>query len=525
MQKAEGRKPVRSRRSEAGFWNARCSRRLPPFEFRLHHRGISMIVVLGLVAVTMATSYALMRSEFYAVRIQQNSNRQSLARQAAMAGISVAMQKMHQSTWAGVGTTLTGNTTSQDSYSVTFTAGDDSLSSSSSNYAEYPYRVTLVSTGASVDPNSTTSKATHKVRAVVRLIPRKLATGPSDLATIVNYTWYQTQNDTFQFQVPLHVQGKSRIQGEVDLGSDYQWSNNTSDRYLDDLDLMRQAGSPDYRPFSGPLEISFNQNNGGTRNWLTGTLGVSLISNAATGMSSQWVHPGSVQTYRLYTGGPSYSVPAAPSTVTGGLQSNPVTNPAGLFYQSSDITLGSNASILGTLVGSGVLTISGSNVTIAPVDLMPLQGTTNKVRLPSLLSADDIYVTSGGEPTIDGLVVAFDKFNLQMGSQTKVLTMHGNLVAKRFYSEGRSEFNVSSGWWSLLYSGFNSQNHGSSPSRIYYFPQYCSAFGLQTEPKVNFAPPDNPVTYLWPTDGITIYVADPTDGGLRWELVDWRDLH
>jgi hypothetical protein len=502
------------------IWQAEGSSTCPR-----RRRGISMIVVLGLIAVTLATSYALMRGEFYAVKVQQNSNRQGLARQAAIAGISVAMQKMGLSTWAGVGTTLSGNLSSQDSYSVTFVAGDDSLTSSSSNYAEYPYRVTLLSTGTSIDPSNSQSKATHKVRAVVRLIPRKLTTGPADLATIVNYTWYQTQNDTFQFQVPLHVQGKVRVQGEVDLGGDYQWSNNAQDQYLDDLDLMRQAAPPDDRPFSGPLEISFSQNNGGTRNWLTGTLGVSLISNSTTGMSAQWTHPGAVRSYRLYTGGPSYSVPGAPSTVTGNLQSDPVTNPLGIYYQSSDVTLGNNALISGTLIGSGDLTISGTNVSIAPVDLMPLQGTTNKVRLPSLLSADDIYVTSGGEPAINGLVVAFDKFNLQMRSQAKVLSMHGNLVAKRFYCEGRSEFNLSSTWWSVLYSGFNSQNHGSSPSRIYYFPQYCAVFGLQTDPKVTFSPPDNAVTYLWPTDGITFYVADPTDGGLRWELVDWRDLH
>ncbi len=518
---------ARGRRSEVGGRNARVSFRLPTSDFRLGNvrRGMSMIIVLGIIAVTLATSYALMRGEFYEVRVQQNSNRQGLARQAAMAGISVAMEKMGLSTWAGVGATVSGNLTSQDSYSVTVTAGDDSLTSGSSNYSEYPYRVTLLSAGTSIDPNNSQSKATHNIRVVVRLIPRNLTTGPSDLANIVNYTWYQTQNDTFQFQVPLHVQGKVRIQGEVDLGGDYQWSSNASGRYLGDLDLMRQAAPPDDRPFTGPLEISYNQNNGGNQNWLTGTLGVSLISNSATGMSSQWVHPGAVSSYRLYTGGPSYSVPTAPATITGSLQANPVSNPLGLFYQSSDVTLGTNASLLGTLIGSGDLTISGSNVTIAPVDLLPLQGTTNKVRLPSVLMGDDFYITSDGEPTISGLAVAFDKFNLQMRSQTKLLSMHGNLVAKRFFCEGRSEFNVSYTWWSLLYSGFKSQSHGSSSSGIFYFPQYCAVFGLQTDPNVNFAPPDNPVTYIWPTDGVTFYTANPSDGGLRWELVSWQDMH
>ena len=138
--------------------------------------------------------------------------------------------------------------------------------------------------------------------------------------------------------------------------------------------------------------------------------------------------------------------------------------------------------------------------------------------------ADNVFATSGGEPTIDGLVVAFDRFNLQMGSQTKVLTMHGNLVARRFYCEGRTEFNLSASGWTLMYNGF-SPEPWNSPSRIRYFPTYCAVFGLQADPKLTFALPNDPVTYLWPVDGITFFVADLSDGGLRWELVDCADLH
>ena len=93
------------------------------------------------------------------------------ARRATI-GLSVAMRSVEQSGWTGVNTTLSGTLNSQDSYSATFTAGDDSLTSASSNYSEYPYRVTIVSTGTSIDPFNSQSKATHKVRAVVRLIPR-----------------------------------------------------------------------------------------------------------------------------------------------------------------------------------------------------------------------------------------------------------------------------------------------------------------------------------------------------------------
>ena len=126
--------------------------------FVFARRGISVVVVLGLIALTMAMSYALARVEFYTANVQQNNNRQDLSRQAAMVGLSVALRTMEQSTWAGTGTTLTGNLNSTDSYSVTYTAGDASLTSTSSSYWEYPYRVTLVSTGKSVDPNNSNSQ-------------------------------------------------------------------------------------------------------------------------------------------------------------------------------------------------------------------------------------------------------------------------------------------------------------------------------------------------------------------------------
>ncbi|HEY2882970.1 MAG TPA: hypothetical protein VGJ15_11060 [Pirellulales bacterium] len=486
--------------------------------------GASIVIVLALIAITMAMSYAMLRTQFSVVRIQSNSNRQALAKQAAMVGLTKAIWAMEQTSWPGVGTTLTGTLSGQDSYSVTYTAGDDSLTSASSNYGEYPYRVMLVSTGTSVDPNNSASHATHRVRAVVRLIPQKLGIIPSDLASIANYTWYQTNNDTFQFQVPLHVAGKSRIQGEVQLGGDYQWSNNASDRYLDDLDQMRLAGMNDDRPFTGPLEISFSQNNGGDQNWLTGTLGVSITNNTTTGMSAGWAFPGTVGTYKLYAGGPTYTVPTAPTTISTALVADPVTNPLGIFYQSGDITLATGASLKGTLIGGGHVTLTGNNLSLAPVDLLPLITSSNKVRLPTLLASDDLVINDTSAGTVDGMMATFDKFNLKMCPQAKVFSMHGNLVAKRFYAEGRNEFNLNSTLWSLSYSLFKTQLNNSPATRISYYPVYMQILNLLPDPKVTFQGPDNPVTYTWPTNGFTVYVADPVAGALRWEMVDWRDL-
>ncbi len=43
--------------------------------------------------------------QFATQRVQQNGNRRGLAKQAALIGLSAAMRKMGESTWAGVGTT------------------------------------------------------------------------------------------------------------------------------------------------------------------------------------------------------------------------------------------------------------------------------------------------------------------------------------------------------------------------------------------------------------------------------------
>src|SRR5690606_14022179 len=63
-------------------------------------QGASIVFVLCMIALTLGASYAIVRSEMSSVRIQQNSGRRGLARQAAMQGLSVAMRKMQESGWS-----------------------------------------------------------------------------------------------------------------------------------------------------------------------------------------------------------------------------------------------------------------------------------------------------------------------------------------------------------------------------------------------------------------------------------------
>ena len=142
---------------------------------------MAVLLILLLLAMTLGLSYSLVRSQNTADHIERNADRRGMAQQAAMTGLMMAVKKMQTSAWAGVGTTYTGQPSSTQSFSVTYTAGDASLVSGSANYSDYPYRVTLLSTGTATDPIDATCISTHQTQAVVRLVPRALAASPKVL--------------------------------------------------------------------------------------------------------------------------------------------------------------------------------------------------------------------------------------------------------------------------------------------------------------------------------------------------------
>ncbi len=167
---------------------------------------------------------------------------------------------------------------------------------------------------------------------------------------------------------------------------------------------------------------------------------------------------------------------------------------------------------------------SGANTTYSPVDLMPLQGSSNKVHLPTVLAKSDFQITTGSQ-TISGLVATFAKFNFKMCPQANALAMQGTLVAQKFIVAGRNEFNLSGLIWSTMYTLFTTQLNNPPATRVPYFPTYMNGLGLVVDPKMTFALPATATTYVWPSDGMTIYVANSADGGLRWELISWQDMH
>jgi hypothetical protein len=455
------------------------------------------------------------------VRTQQNANRQDLARQAAMVGLAVAIHNMEQSSWSGVGTTLSGNLNSTDSYSVTYTAGDSSLTSGSSSYWEYPYRVTLLSTGTSVDPNNSQSKGTHKVQAVMRLIPRNLAAEPTGWSTLLTYTLFQLSNQTVNLDAPCQVAGSVYLQGALQLGDDYAWSNNTCKQYASDLNQMRTHGYSDYRWLTGPLYYPQNSTSSQDTNVLN-QLGVSTTNvSSGSSSSSNFSLQNIFSTYKLYPGGPTYNVGSVPNNATS-LVANPVQNPLGIFYSSSSVTLGNNVTVNGTLICGGDVNVTGSGVTFTPVNLMPLYGTSTPIYLPAIVTGNRVHFTSTGQGSITGVVIAGSQFLIDAGPQANAVTVVGNLITGALTINMRNEWNALGLLWQTAFTTFNGQkSHG-----IPYFPVYLSTVGLNYIPALTVKPNPTTVTNHCPDlSSGPAYLIGSSDSGLRWEMVGWTDLH
>src|SRR5262245_7154373 len=89
-----------------------------PFRRRSSERdGMALILVLAFIAMTLGVSYALVRSQSAGVHVATNGRLMQEARQAAFSGLSAGMRRISQTSWAGVGTTITGNVSTSDSYS------------------------------------------------------------------------------------------------------------------------------------------------------------------------------------------------------------------------------------------------------------------------------------------------------------------------------------------------------------------------------------------------------------------------
>jgi len=477
--------------------------------------GVAIVMVLGLLSITFAVAYSMMRVQASAERLKTNANLDVLARQAATTGFSTGLRKMHESAWAGVGTTLSANLAANQSYTLSYVSGDSTLAS---NHAKQPWRVTLLVTGKAIDPARPSVSAQHSIRAIVELNARNTPTNPTVFTNALQYTAYQYANDSFELQYPCQITGTVRLMGEMIVGNVYPNTSSQQNRYMSDLNAMR-SNIGDFRPLQGPVYLPTSRTPSTMRTNVSSRLGVTL-NNISTDTVT-WAYPGVVTSYKLYPGGKSYTaVQCASFLQNTTLSPDNATNPLGLFYRNGSVQVCDNVTINGTLICND-LTICGHPATFNAVSMPSLEDSTTPVQLPAIVSGDDVVIESGATVTIRGAVSVCDDFDVQAGSTSTTLDMQGRLLTKGLFFRARNEWNFSSSIWAALYIAFQNQLDNSNPNP--YFPSYLAGFGLNPTPLLTVKPETSPVRYVWKDLTNTVYTPGSSDPGLRWNVVDLND--
>jgi hypothetical protein len=477
-----------------------------------------------MISVALAAAYSIMRSQGTALLLQSNAGLRSSARQAAMTGMALARRKMHTLQWAGVDTTLTGVLGGNNSYRVSFATGDPSLVPGHPDYEDYSFRVTVDVTGSSQDPVNPSRIARHRIRAVFRLIPRALADEPAGWDTLSGYTLCQLGPDQFEVDVPCRIEGPVRIQAGLRFAEDLDWPSECRERYLTDLNNMRFSGAADWRPFTGPLELPFADQPGGLISLLSSSMAITTSDAPPDSFSLSPV--GYLGDYQLYPGGKVYSVQSVGATLANQtIEPDPATNPLGIFVHEGKVDVYDNVSFKGTLIvlgnSDGDLQLRGTFIQFTSVDLPPVEGSDEPVRLPLVILEDDFCIQTDSQGKLDGLLVAAHEFEVCRDDPGDIyVPIQGRAIAGKILIRRREGWRQSKGWWEDQYQAFLAQENDGIP----YFPLWLAvASGLDPKPEVGISPEPDPVRYHWRNANNPVYVPHPDDEGLRWDLLEWSE--
>ena len=510
---------------DAARYSARPPPR-PPLGRSSGRRGVAILLVLGLLAMTLALCYASLRSQASATLVAQNADRAQAARLAAESGIYTALRQMSDGTWGGIDSTLVNDVTGDSWYEVSFRTGDDALSPADAAYGEFPYRVTITSAGHSSDAAQPAVRASHEVRAVVQLARRSLNPVPANWSNFEPLTLHQWGNRTVRVQFPVRIDGTAHLLGRLELADQYPSSAIHLQRYLSDLNARRLAGLPDDRPFGGPLAIVLARQSPETLLLLTTHLGLPVFNSTASS-TPPVPHPGSVPGYRLYPGGKLYMPPLVQAAYGSSLQNivlepNLETNPLGVFRSNSTLAIHDSVQIRGTLLGEGSssgVELHGTNVSIAGVNLPPVEGNAQVAQLPAAIVRDDLRVLAGSRASIGGLAIVYDEFEIRGGSVAEQFSLRGQLFTSGLTVRGRTQYDaLSDVQWDSLYNSFLAQ------TGVPFFPDWLEQqAALPVAPKLAISRDTSGVKYHWHNWSQPLFAKDPSDPGLRWNLVRWDE--
>jgi hypothetical protein len=489
--------------------------------------------VLGLLAITLAISYATLRGQGAATQLARNNGRAYDAREAAHSGLVAALRKMSENAWAGVNTPLSANITANSWYNVTFITGDAKLGSADPKYSEYPYRVTIDSIGFAADSTNATVQAQHHSRCVVQLVRKLLTTEPANWTSLTSNTVYQWSNKTANVQFPVRINGPAVILGKVNLTPDYTTVALARNRYLSDLNARKDTLG-DYRPLPSPLSIAIGQQDATNLGLIQSQLGITTNNNT-TSNNDPLSHPGQVSTYKLYPGGIDYAPPVIQNVYGNPIQNvtlgpDPLANPLGIFRSSGTLNVQGNVKVTGTIIaetGGSDIQVYGTSVVLQGNSLPLLSGSTQVYQLPLILGKDDFRMNPACDVQVNGFAMIWDEFELKYGSPSTKFALTGNLATSTLLCRGRdTQWNLTTAQWATQYANFltNLSLGLADPARVAYFPDYLQKqLNMTVQPILTFTASSSGVKPHWHDWTQPVFQPDTADPGLRWDVVRWED--
>jgi hypothetical protein len=497
---------------------------------RARRRGFAILLVLGLMAVTLAVAYATLRGQGTTGQLVLNNSRARDAREAARSGLSAALRKMSEDGWAGVGTPLSANITDSSWYNVSFSTGDAKLPLSD---PEWPFHVGIESVGTSVDPTNVAVKTTHTSRCIVRLVRRAIQSEPANWTALTTPTIYQWGNRDVSMQFPVRVNGQATLLGHVLLYPDYPGGSSARNQYFSDLALRIAFGKPDHRPFQSPLTLALSRQDATNLNLLQFKLNLTTVDSTAS-TSNPLTHPGIVTSYKLYPGGKSFTVPTLQVTYGSSTLANltigpdPQENPLGVFRSSGTLSLGDGVTLNGTVITEGaspeIRVLTGSTVKLNARNLPAINGTSQIYQLPLALVATSLKMQTNTDVTMNGFAMVWDEFKLEQGLASTKFSHTGNLVTSKLTVRGRDSFMMDALTWAAWKDDFDDDIFDHLLDRTYFFPDYMERYGgFTVKPNLTFNPTSSGVKPHWQDWSQPVYKKGAADAGLLWEVVRWED--
>lgn len=510
--------------------NSSCFRRISAH--RLHSayrpRGIAVVMVLGLLAITIAVSYATLRGQGTSTQLARNNSRSLEARAAARSGIAAAIRKISENGWGGVNSTLQSGVTAHSSYFVTFATGDTKLTSTDPSYSEYPFRLMIDSVGTASDPLNSAIQSQYKSRCVVQLLRKQMVTEPANWSTITAQNVYQYSTQDAYVQFPVRINGTATLLGKLQFCTEYPGNATARDKYLLGLN-QRAVTLGDYRPFAlGKLflkGIATQQDPTTIATMLTADLGTPAVEALLT--ASPPGHPGTVSSYKLYPGGKDYYPTLLQGTISGQTFAPDVLqNPLGIYRTNGTLTLANNVQVTGTILtedsSAAEIQITGTSVVLKPNSLPALYGASQTFQLPTLITKSNVVVNKASDVQLTGATLCTKQFIVwnNDGTTATKFSLTGNLITDTFLLYGRSTWKQTALQWNIDQLAFAAQILTGTP----YFPDYEQNLrGFTVKPTLTFSPDSSGVKPHWHDWSQAVYQPDSADPGLRWEIVRWEE--